>query len=51
MNNAIAQDLLRFEKDLEAAAAGYPEAPDDLITYIRAEMYLKQLDGEPSKNE
>ena len=41
-NDIVEQQLREFEADLQASASGYPNAPDDLTTYIKIEIYLKR---------
>ena len=41
-NDIVEQQLREFEADLRASASGYPNAPDDLTTYIKIERYLKR---------
>lgn len=39
-NDPVDQQFREFEADLQASASGYPNASDDLTTYI--EWYLKR---------
>ena len=41
-NDIVEQQLREFEADLRASASGYPNAPDDLTTYLKIEIYLKR---------